>query len=72
MTIYPLTLDFPTTQGDIHVVFDRALLPFGWALHAQADRDRFLALTSAERLRLRATWAKQVELMQATPASRPL
>lgn len=67
-SIYPLTLDYPTTKGTINVVFDRRLT-FGWATRTEADQQRFLALAAAERLRLRAVWAKQVELMLATPSS---
>lgn len=68
MTIYPLTLDYPTTQGTLYVVFARSQLPFGWGLRDADDQQRFLALTAAERLTLRAVWAKQVELMRATPS----
>lgn len=67
MTIYPLPMRFPATkppvEGDhIDVQIDRE----GWSFKTPAGRERFLSLSSADRLELRKAFEAQVELAKET------
>lgn len=60
MSIYPLTMDFESTLGDLKVVIS----PGRWVL---VDEPLFYRLPPSERLSLRRQFAAQVTLANNTP-----
>lgn len=62
-SIYPLTLTFATSGGEIAVKIGRS----NWIFATRAEHRTFEALPVAERLRLRSEFEAQVALARATP-----
>lgn len=62
MALYPMTLQFETTLGDLSVVIGRER-------YIICEADWFYRLPASERLDLRSKFTEQVELAKATPCN---